>query len=100
MTRIDFVQAPAGFPKLVDQRARLPFIGIQPLPYHGFLVILTNDQAFAIAIAHTLHPRRFRCVVIQGAALRALPTTSETRDNYIVINNEMNYHWLRADAFQ
>src|ERR1017187_4480772 len=86
--------------EILQHRAGLPLIRIQPLPNHGLAIVVPDHQSLAIQVAQFIHLRRMESDVVQGPAARALAASGQTGNNYIVIDREMNHHLADAAPIQ
>jgi hypothetical protein len=83
--------APGG-PVEIQHRPRLPVVRIQTPANYRLAVIVPDPEFLAIQVAQPIHLRRLGGYIIQRAAEGTLAASSQTGDNNIVINGEMNYH--------
>ena len=93
------IKPPASLPEKINQRTGLLLISFQPLSHHRLAIVLTNHQRFPIQITDSGDARRPGTRVIQSPAFGAHTSPRDTRDNYIVINHEMNHHLARFNSF-
>src|SRR5207249_4267203 len=85
--RIDFSQHPA-VAVVLDQRRRLLFVRLDPLPHDLLLVIRADDQGRAALVAEAGSLRRIHEDVVHGVVLRAHPPAGVSFDQLLGLEEQ------------